>query len=111
VLKITSPNVYHTASTVKNIRHEFEINIPSLVLIWECIRLQIWATLFDAFQLPDEEGLNKPGWMLQVHFVILQMSMKKNVKKKSLLSFFTFGFVPPPEQNSYLSDICLNEWN
>jgi len=33
------------------------------------------------------------------------------IKKKSWISFFTLGFVPPPTQNSYLCHICLNKWN
>ncbi len=30
--------------------------------------------------------------------------------KKSWFSRLTFGFIPPPVQNSYLCHICLNEW-
>lgn len=38
------------------------------------------------------------------------VEITKSVKKRSWLSFFTLGFVPPPTQNSYLCHICLNEW-
>ncbi len=38
------------------------------------------------------------------------IELTQSFKKKSWISFFTRGLIPPPAQNSYLCHICLNEW-